>query len=86
MLKKNTQNKNSFDNSKFTLNGLNFSVHFRFDPLHQRDERQHSPTGRLAVRKDHQHQLGGRVQVPDHHASPHGLRQRGECRPTAAEH
>lgn len=52
----------------------------RFDPLHQRDEREHSPTGRLAVREDHQHQLGGRVQVTYHHTPPHGLWERGETR------
>lgn len=53
-------------------------LYFRLDPLHQRDEREHSPTGRLAVREDHQHQLGGCVQVAYHHSPPHGLWQRGK--------
>lgn len=34
---------------------------FRFDPLHQWDEREYSPTGWLTVWEDHQHQLGGSV-------------------------
>lgn len=62
-----------------------FLFRLRFDPLHQRDEREHSPAGRLVVREDHQHQLGGGVQVAHLHAPPHGLRQRGELPRPAAQ-
>lgn len=60
------------------LKFLAFVWFLRFDPLHQRDEREHSSAGRLTVWADHQHQLGGSLQVPHHHTPPHGLRQWGE--------
>lgn len=50
----------------------------RSDSVHKRDECKHPSTGRHAVRAHHQHQLGGRVQIPHHHTPSHGLWQRGQ--------
>lgn len=49
----------------------------RSDPLHQWDEREHSPAGGHAVWAHGQLQLGGGLQSPYHHPPPHDVRQRG---------
>lgn len=54
-----------------------FCVLARSDPLHQWDEREHSPAGGHAVWAHSQLQLGGGLQSSYHHPPPHDVRQRG---------
>lgn len=51
----------------------------RPDPGLPGDHRQRPPDGRHADGEGRQRQLGGGLQGADHHAPPHGARQRGEA-------
>lgn len=54
-----------------------FSPSARSDPLHQWDEREHSPAGRHTVWAHGQLQLGGGLQSPYHYPPPHDVWQWG---------
>lgn len=50
----------------------------RPDPGHPGDQCERPPDGRHSDGEGRQRQLGGGLQGPDHHTSPHGEWQRGE--------